>query len=595
MCGFAGLVMRNPSPDRNQRFRDAAFRALGRRGPDDRRSETIDGVELIHTRLAIIDIAHGQQPMVESRGAIAYNGEVYNHAEAHIPGESYATTSDTEVLLKGLIREGLAFLKKLDGMFAAAFLDREKRKLYLIRDLFGIKPVYYVHKPGVFAFASTLPALMMFSDRRVDPEAYLQFYIGRGARGARTLFDDIREVAPGQAVVFDLASHTLDVVTWEERKQSPETTAPEEELLEELDRLLNLSIQRHLVSDVPVASLLSGGIDSGLLTALAARYVPEMACFSIGFHDPRFDESVYSSAIARAYNLRHFIKFVDAGDMLGMLEDWPVIADDASAEPASVMRYLVARYAHDSGFKVVLSGEGADEMFGGYNQYRRFQLARQIGSVGRFLPFVGPLAQKVAWPHTRLVHYMMQATRDPAYYGTSMIFEPYLMGEVFRRNIGALPSAANLRDALFLDQRYRLADDLLTVTDRATMHASIEARVPFITRYVADFATSLPENMLVRNGQQKYLLRKLALRYLPHETVERPKVGFDMPLGHWLRTDLRPMVEDTLATTWQKDFIKPGAMERIVAAHMSGKADFADKIWAFITLERNVSALSAMA
>ncbi|HRK23754.1 MAG TPA: asparagine synthase (glutamine-hydrolyzing) [Beijerinckiaceae bacterium] len=595
MCGFAGLVQRQQSIETSLKFRATAQRSLGRRGPDDFRAETVDGVELIHARLSIIDLANGQQPRIEPEGAIAFNGEIYNHADLHLPGVVYQTTSDTEVLLKGMIHRGLDFLRRADGMFAFAYLDRRARKIYLVRDLFGIKPAYFIHKPDVFAFASTIPSLMAFSDQRINPQAYLEFYLARGARGTHTLFADIHEVAPGQAVVYDLASHSIEVVAWESRRQSPERNASEADLLAELDDLLHRSVQRHLVSDVPVASLLSGGIDSGLLTAIAARYVPDMACFSIGFTDKRYDESPHSKAIAEAYNLRHFVKFVDGEDLVGMLEDWPTIADDASAEPASVMRYLVARYAHDSGFKVVLSGEGADEFFGGYNQYRRFQLARQIGSVGRFFPFLGPLAERFAWPNTRLVHYLMQATRDPSYYGTSMIFEPYLIGKVFQGNIGALPKAGSLRDALFLDQRYRLADDLLTITDRSTMHASIEARVPFITRTVADFATSLPESMLVRGSQQKYLLRKLALKYLPHEAVERPKVGFDMPLGRWLRTDLRPMVEDALDSTWQSEFIQPGAMRRIVDAHMAGKADFADKIWAFITLERNVKALKAMA
>lgn len=594
MCGFSGMVQRQPDEAAARRFRTLARQSLARRGPDDFRSETVDGVELLHARLSIIDIAHGQQPMVDHDGAIVFNGEIYNHADLHVPGAEYHTRSDTEVLLKGLDREGIDFLGRADGMFAFAYYDRRHRKIYLARDLFGIKPAYYTLKPGVFAFSSTIPALMAFSDKRINPAAYLEFYLGRGARGANTLFDDVHEVAPGHVAIYDLDSHTISVKAWETRGQSPLATAPEAELVDQLDGLMHQSIRRHLIADVPVASLLSGGIDSGLTTAIAAQYVPDLACFSIGFHDKRYDESPYSSAIARKYGLRHFVKFVDGQDLVGMLEDWPTIADDASAEPASVMRYLVAQHARDHGFKVVLSGEGADEFFGGYNQYRRFQLACRFSPFGRLLPFAGVLAKATLWPRTRLTHYILQSTSTPAYRGTSMIFEPYLFSSVFKNDPGPLPAASNLRDALFLDQKYRLADDLLTITDRSTMHASIEARVPFITRYVADFATSLDENMLIRGGKQKYILRQLAHRYLPADCIERPKVGFDMPLGHWLRNELRPLVEDTLASTWQKDFLKPGAMERIVATHMAGKADFADKIWAFITLERNINALRTM-
>jgi len=259
------------------------------------------------------------------------------------------------------------------------------------------------------------------------------------------------------------------------------------------------------------------------------------------------------------------------------------------------MRYLVAQFARDSGFKVVLSGEGADEFFGGYHQYFRFKLAKKLNALGRFTPFVGSMAKSLLWPKSRLVHHLLQATGTPEYHGTSMIFEPHLLAKTFAGKQISYPVAHSVKDSLRLDQQFRLADDLLTVTDRSTMHASIEARVPFITRYVADFAASLPEEMILKGRHKKYLLRQLALKYLPEQCVTRRKVGFDMPLGRWLRNELRPLVEETLATTWQRDFLRPGAMEKIIAAHMSGKADFADKIWAFITLERNVRALRGMA
>lgn len=597
MCGIAGLVLRHRDDTRADRFRAAALKALARRGPDETGTAELlqrPYVEFVHTRLSIIGVATGQQPMQDDAGAICFNGEIYNHGDLHLPGERYHTTSDTEVLLKGMNARGLDFLDAADGMFAFAYLDRAARTITLVRDPYGIKPVYYVAKPDVFAFASTLPPLMMFSDGEINREGYLQFYMARAPRGANTVFADIAEVAPGHAVTFDLDTFATKVTRWETPRAIPVSQKSEAELLHELDAVLDFSIRRHLIADVPVATLLSGGIDSGLTTALAAKYVPDLACFSIGFNDKRYDESPYSSAIARKYGLRHFLKMVDGEDLVKLVEDWPTIADDVSAEPASVMRYLVAQFARDSGFKVVLSGEGADEFFGGYNQYRRFQMARRIAPVGRLFPFVADILHKAQWEKTRAVHYLRMMTRTPAYHGTSMIFEPHMMGEVFTGAMIDYPTVSTLKDALFLDQEYRLADDLLTVTDRSTMHASIEARVPFITRYVADFAASLPETMLIRGDKQKYLLRQLALKYLPQDAVERPKVGFDMPLGRWLREELRPMVEEALADSWQTDFIKPGAMQRIWQAHLAGRGDFADKIWAFITMERNVRALRDM-
>ncbi|HAY05736.1 MAG TPA: asparagine synthase (glutamine-hydrolyzing) [Hyphomonas sp.] len=595
MCGFAGLVQRTQDETAAARFRALALKSLARRGPDAAESAVIGPVEMIHTRLSIIDVEGGRQPMEDEAGAIAFNGEIYNHADLRQPNTLYRTRSDTEVLLKGLNTQGMDFLNRADGMFAFAYYNKAQRKVYLARDAFGIKPAYFVAKRDVFAFSSTIPALMAFSEKRINAEGYLQFYMARAARGANTLFDDVHEVPPGHVAVYDIDANTLELTRWLKREPVAVSRKSEAELLDELDQLLHFSVRRHLVSDVPVASLLSGGIDSGLLTAIAARHVPDLACFSIGFKDQRFDDSPYSQAIARKYGLRHFVKFVDGDDLVGMMEDWPSIADDASAEPASVMRYLVAQFARESGFKVVLSGEGADEFFGGYHQYFRFKLARQLNAFGRFAPFVGTLAKDLLWPKSRLVHHLLQVTGTPEYHGTSMIFEPHMLGEVFAAKKVGYPVAHGLKDALRLDQQFRLADDLLTVTDRSTMHASIEARVPFITRYVADFAASLPEHMIIKGRHKKYLLRQLALKYLPAECVTRRKVGFDMPLGRWLRNELRPLVEETLATSWQRDFLRKGAMEKIVAAHMSGKADFADKIWAFITLERNVRALRAMA
>lgn len=594
MCGFAGLVLRRPDDKKADAFRALALSSLARRGPDGFGTMKIGPVELIHRRLSIIDLSNGQQPMQDSDGAIAYNGEVYNHADLHLPGTIYHTTSDTEVVLKGMNQRGVDFLRDADGMYAFAHFDKTRRKLTLVRDPYGIKPVYYVANAKVFAFSSTLPALMVFSEKRINRQGYLQYYMARAPRAENTVFDDIHEVAPGHAVTFDLDTFTISVARWEKDRVIAVAQKSEAEFLDELDAVLNLSIQRHLIADVPVATLLSGGIDSGLVTALAAKYVPDLACFSIGFTDKRYDESPYSAAIAKKYGLRHFLKMVNGDDLVKMVEDWPAIADDVSAEPASVMRYLVAQFARDSGFKVVLSGEGADEFFGGYNQYRRFQMARKVSTLGRLLPFAGGLAHRLSWEKTRAVHYLRMMTSNPSYHGTSMIFEPHMMAEMFQGAAIDYPRVNTLKDALFLDQKYRLADDLLTVTDRSTMHASIEARVPFITRYVADFAASLPENMLINGGKQKYLLRQLALRYLPHDAVERPKVGFDMPLGRWLRHELRPMVEECLNNTWQDEFLRPGAMRRVVDAHMAGKADFADKIWAFITMERNVNVLRAM-
>ncbi|WP_460448002.1 asparagine synthase (glutamine-hydrolyzing) [Alsobacter sp. SYSU BS001988] len=595
MCGFAGLVQRDPSRSVSERFAALALKSLGRRGPDDARALSVGPVDFVHTRLSIIDHEGGVQPMQDDAGVIAYNGEIYNFEELRQPNLPYATRSDTEVLLKGLNTQGTSFLNGADGMFGFAYLNKAQQKLYVARDRYGVKPAYVLHTPEVFAFGSTMQALMPFSAKRIDRKAYVEYYTSRAAHAPRTLFEDVREVPPGWMAIFDLRSFTMEMRRWADARPRPVTRRPEGELLDELDGILHASVRAHLVADTPVASLLSGGIDSGLVTAIAAKYVPDLACFSAGFQDRRFDESPYAQAVARRYGLRHYVKFMSEETVFGLLDSWPSVMDDANAEPASVLKYVVAQFARDSGFKVVLAGEGADEFFGGYNQYWRFRLARRLSALGAHAPGLAEFAARAVGPRTRVAHFLRQASGRQGYPGTSMPFEPHLVREMFA---GAEPEdfgVASLKGALFLDQSRRLPDDMLTAADRATMHASIEARVPFVTRSVADFAASLEDDMLLRGRQQKYLLRQLARRYLPAECVDRPKVGFDLPLGRWFRGRLRDVVYDTLADTWQREFLRPGAMERIVDLHMSGRADFADKIWAFVVLDRNVRAMRAIA
>jgi asparagine synthase (glutamine-hydrolysing) len=599
MCGIAGLVQppqASQAPEVADRFTKLAFRYLARRGPDAGQKWLGDGITLIHTRLAIIDVRGGSQPMDDDDGVIVFNGEIYNFEDIRDPQTNYRTRSDTEVLLRGLSRHGVSFLGRLDGMFAFGYFDKRANKLIIARDRFGIKPLYYFHDKQRFAFASTMHPLMTLSQRAINQTALVEYYMLRGARGAHTLFEDVHELPAGCCAVFDLATGALEVKSWVIESPPPSQGRTDEpELLEELDGILHLAVRRHLVSDVPVATLLSGGVDSSLITAIAAQYAPKLAAFSIGFSDRKFDESGYAQAVARRYGLRHFVKFCDHADFLDLLDSWPASNDDPVADPSAIMVHLVSKFVRECGYKVVLTGEGADEFFGGYNQYYRFALARRLNSFARGLPFLADFAARGAANRTRHVHFLNQVVRTPLFHGSSMIFEPHLAPDIFVGEIPSYPKVDNLRGALWLDQHQRLSDDLLCSRDRATMQASVEARVPFVTSYIANFSASLDERMLVRGGRRKYLLTKLAERYVPRECLYRPKVGFDLPLTSWFRGALRDLVYDTLQSTWQRDFFRPGAIERIVDWHMTGKSDFSDKIWAFILLDRNVRSMRAIA
>ena len=266
MCGIAGLVLSEPNAGLAENFERLAFQYLDRRGPDARGSKTVEfedlaKVHLFHTRLSIIDLAGGAQPMSDARGTIVYNGEIYNFEDLRDPSFNYQTRSDTEVLLQGFSQQGLAFLNRADGMFAFAYLDETRRKLTIARDAYGIKSAYICRRGNTLAFASSLPPLMALSNKQVAPQSLMEYYMSRGMRGSHTIFDDVLEVPPGHAYEFDLTTCEGQFVRWSTQRAAVRSNASESELVDELEAILDRSVQRHLISDVPVAALLSGGID----------------------------------------------------------------------------------------------------------------------------------------------------------------------------------------------------------------------------------------------------------------------------------------------------------------------------------------------
>jgi asparagine synthase (glutamine-hydrolysing) len=596
MCGLAGVLFNSPDQLVEKRFLSAAHTFLTKRGPDDFAHERVDeNVLFIHTRLSIIDIAAGHQPMHGGDGVIIYNGETYNYLELKNDKEIYRTNSDTEVLLRGIGRSGVDYLRNVDGMFALAHYDKRKKSLILARDLFGIKPLYYFHGSSIFAFASTMQPLMVFSQKTINKNAMLDYYTTRAVKAPNTVFDDIYELKAGEYLIFDCEMFKIvEHGRWAAPLIPDRSLLDEQEALAAIDHNINLAVRRHLVSDVPVASFLSGGVDSGLVTAIAARNNPDLAAFSIGFKDSRFDESEFAAAICRQYGIRHCVRYCDEADFAKLINTWPEIIDDVVADPSAVMLHFVAQLARESGFKVVLSGEGADELFAGYNRYQYFLHAKRVSHLGRFLPQLAGLIRTAVPSRSREVQLALHASVDPYYYGTGVIFEPYLLDELFPRGHAVPEKASTLTGALLLDISSRLPDDILTRTDRATMHASIEARVPFLTRYMYDIANACSERLLIKGMQGKYILKKLAERYIPRSCIYRRKVGFDLPLERWFRTSLKELLLDQVECSWQYEFINKKMFRRVVDDHMMERNNNADKLWAFLLLDRNVTYLKSL-
>lgn len=596
MCGVSGLVLRNPDNKLKAAFTRVSQRFLHERGPDAFATADITpALSFNHARLSIIDLATGSQPLQDEHGAITYNGEIYNYKDLRDARIAYKTSSDTEVLLKGLGNEGAAFLERVDGMFAFAYYDRTRNELLLARDRFGIKPLYYFHDRDRFAFASRLQPLMLFSEKRINRQAVMEYYATRACVGANTVFDDVHELEPGMAIVFDLATFSIKShFRWAAPFVARRDITDEREALALLEEAMVLSVRRHLVSDVPVASFLSGGVDSGLLTALAAKENPQMSSLSIGFTDEKFDETRYAAAICEKYRLSHHVLRCDHRQFMEQMEIWPEVMDDVVADPSAVMITVLAKFAKERGFKVILSGEGADEIFAGYNQHYRFLLSRRLHRFVRFLPMFSQFVALAKPGQTRYIQFAKHCASDPHYYGTGRIFEPYLMPQLMAQGRTPLAPAASLSDALVQDLQHRLPDDILCRTDRATMSASVEARVPFLTRYVWDVAGRLDEKLLIRGKTQKYLLKKLAEKYVPAECIYRRKVGFDLPLAGWLRGPMKAYLQDSAAASWQGDYLHMDFMRSVIDNHLAGHNDNADKLWAFLLLEHNVRHLKGI-
>ena len=597
MCGIAGLFFKR-KPDRSvlERFAQAVQVLQGDRGPDDFGVSCVtDRLYFFHNRLAIIDPGRARQPMQDDRGVITYNGEVYNFAELRFPDETYWLSSDTEVLLKGLNREGVRFLQRTQSMFGLGYYNRHSGELLLARDRVGIKQVYYIDTDEVFAFASTLKPLMQFSAGETDGDAVFDYYLNRAIKAPRTLFRDIHELAPGTVLRFDTRRKRISAIRrWWEPARVERTRHDETEVLEEVDRLLRRAIGDRLVSDVPVGAYLSGGVDSSLIVAIASETLPNLETFSVAMADKRLDELGYARAVAERYGLKHRVIEAEPGSFIDDIETWARVQDDIVADPSALMLYKLSRFARDAGFKVMLSGEGADEAFGGYNAQFRYAMSMRYHPFFKPLKPAAGLIDKLLAYRSKLRQFAHQLITGPAYYGVATIFEPVILEQLFVHDVDAPTSVGGLSEAVRLDLRDRLPNDLLTRTDRATMSASIEARVPFLSHELLNYSLEMGEELLINRHTQKYLLKKLAERYVPKPNIYRPKVGFDLPLADWLRGSLRPMVEDLLNNSWQEGLIDLSFIRELVDLHQVGTIDASDKIWAFMMLELNHRALLAL-
>jgi len=598
MCGIAGIFFKKQTDvTLLNRFEQLVKVKQHQRGPDAfNQLEVAPGLFFFHNMLSIIDIGNAAQPMQDDRGAITYNGEVYNYRELKYSNEKYEKKSDTEVLLKGLNVDYIEFLKRTNSMFGFGYYNKGNRMLTLCRDRIGIKPVYFINTDEVFAFASTITPLVIFSEKKLNHKKIWQFYLNRAFKAPDTIFEDIIELPSGSFLEFDTKTHQHGAITkWWERKPVQELYTNEGETIEAIEQLLNDSIRNRLVADVPVGLFLSGGVDSSLVAALTSKQTNNLNAFTVAFHDEKYDESAYAKKVCTQYNIGYNEIKVDAGDFLNSINDWIAIQDDIVADPSALLLYKISEFASSKNYRALLAGEGSDELFAGYNSYKYFNWSQDIyNKIGKLTPFKNTLLSLYK-NNSKKYNFLYNSIKNPVFYGTAMIFEPHLLAQLLPSfNTNDASKAFDLKHAMDLDIKDRIPNDVLTRSDRSTSGTAIELRVPFLAHQLVDFSAGISNDLLMKDKTPKYLVKKLAAKYLDHDLIYRKKVGFDLPIEKWLSADLKDLLEFTINNSVQKDFIDINVIKKCFQLHTEKNIDHSSKLWAFLCLELSHKYLSGI-
>lgn len=611
MCGIAGFLSTGAARPGEEILR-AMGDALAHRGPDASGSFlSPDGrVGLSHRRLSILDLSPaGAQPMFSTDGSlvVSFNGEVFNFREIREElagrGHAFRGGSDTEVMLAAFREWGVeAAVRRFIGMFAIALWDTEARKLFLVRDRLGIKPLYLARRPGMLLFASTLSALPAYPGfpREVD-RAALQYYLEfQYVPAPHAIYRGVEKVLPGHIVEIGRDGEIADRPYWDlfdhwgKAGDRPRTA---EEYEEELSALLDSSIRYRMISDVPLGAFLSGGIDSSLVVALMRKASSgPVKTFSIGFRESGYDESRHARAVASHLGTDHHEKMCTPQEALARVRRIPDAYDEPFADSSSIPTMLVSEFTRQH-VTVSLSGDGGDELFCGYPRYAWVRQGNMVRRIPGFLrrPLCSLLSRVPIHKIQRGAESVL--CDDPAemYFHTVGIFERRRLPEIVPEVVDDthLPYFRTFRDpragsiverAMATDIKTYLVDDILTKVDRASMAYSLEARVPLIDHRIVEFAARLPMMHKVHGGGSKHLLRKILYRHVPKEMIDRPKMGFGVPLNRWLRNELQPLLAEYLngERVRREGFLRPEGVAQVVREHLSGRRDHQYRLWSIL-------------
>ncbi len=620
MCGIIGFINLDPERQADQSTARRMAAAILHRGPDDEGFYFNRNVAMGMRRLSIIDLAGGHQPISNEDGSIwvVFNGEIYNYPELReqllARGHQFKTHSDTETLVHLYEDHGDDLVEYLNGMFAFALWDERRRRLLVARDRMGEKPLYFTQTPQAFIFASELKSLVTHPqvERRLNLLALRKYLQYEFVPSPHTMIEGVHKLRPGHRLIFE-NGRWRDEPYWRLSYEGERLNLGEEEAAEEFRRRLREAVRMRLVSDVPLGVLLSGGIDSSSVAAMACEAAAgRVKTFSIAFDEKSFDESSYARLVADHLGTEHFEKRFTEREMLEVVPEIPRLLDEPLGDGSLIPTYLVSRFTREH-VTVALGGDGGDELLAGYPTYPAHRIADYYRALPGFLRngLIEPLVERLPVSTDNLSfdfrakRFVLGAalptgTRHTVWMGSYTASEQQrlLAPDILRAHSDEAvfeearrydhPNGLNIiEQMMMLDATHYMSECVLFKVDRASMAASLETRAPFLDHTLVEFLTRLPLGLKLRGQTGKYILKRAMRGVLPEDVIKRPKKGFGMPVAKWVKGELRPLVRDTFAPDRlrRRGLFNPDYVQRLLDEHERGVADHRKLIWTLLMFE----------